>query len=539
MLPMPDPRSIDLSRRTLLKIGGITLGGVTLPNLLAGCSIGSPSVEAQGSAGKMLESKTTLPKPFHTTLPIPPVLQPIRSDTTGDYYEITHKIGHAAILPGLLTEVWGYNGIFPGPTLHSRSGRRTIVLHRNELPVPTVVHLHGGRTPASSDGYPTDYIYPVDMSYLNSHMDMGSMDEKMPAGDTTEGSRTDTYPLEQHAATLWYHDHRMDFTGPSVWRGLAGFHIVHDDIEDALPLPQGDRDIPLMIVDRSFAADGSMHYPSLDPTLTNTPGPTKDYMSGVLGDCILVNGAPWPVLEVSDTKYRFRILNASNARRYRLRLDAGAHFIQIGTGQGFLPAPVKHDEIDIAQAERFDVILDFSAHDIGDQITMTNAYGNGGTAQVMRFAVTRHENDQSTVPGKLADLVPLSGAEVTVKREFTFERGGASAPGMTLWTVNGRPFTTGTIAARPKLGATEKWTIKALNVPHPFHIHLAPFQATGVDGNDQPGLYDVGWKDVINLDSGGRGELLIRFDGYRGKYVFHCHNLEHEDMMMMANFEVI
>ncbi|WP_314502224.1 multicopper oxidase domain-containing protein [uncultured Microbacterium sp.] len=528
---MSEPRRGDLSRRTVLKIGGATVAGVALSNLLAACNIdsGGSNNSIQGSAGRVLDSEAPLPEAFRARLPIPPVLEPVRRDGTTDYYEITQKIGQAAILAGLTTEVWGYNGILPGPTIVSRSGRRTVVTHFNELPVPVSVHLHGGKTAPEHDGYPTDLILPA--SGAGGHSGHG--------GTSVIGSKEYVYDMEQAAATLWYHDHRMDFTGPQVYRGLAGFHLIHDDTEDSLGLPSGDRDIPLMILDRSFAADGSFLYPSVDPTLTGTPGVTDDYMSGVLGDCILVNGAPWPVLEVSDTKYRFRILNASNARRYRLRLDGGPGFTQIGSDQGLLAAPVEHDAIDIAQAERFDVIVDFSGHNVGDQITMVNENGSGGTSQVMRFVVTRNEADTSVVPDRLAALESLSEDDVSVEREFVFARGGAQAHGMTLWTVNSQPFTPDTIVARPQLGATEKWTIRAQNVEHPFHIHLAPFQVIGRDGNDDPGRYNQGWKDTVNLDNGGRAELLIRFDGYRGKYVFHCHNLEHEDMMMMANFEVV
>ena len=128
----------------------------------------------------------------------------------------------------------------------------------------------------------------------------------------------------------------MDFTGPQVWRGLAGFHIIHDDEEDALPLPKGEKDVPIMICDRSFDVDGSFLYPSVDPSLQGKPGVEDAYMDGVLGDTILVNGAPWPVLEVSATKYRFRILNASNARRYELALEPGNHapFLQVGSDGG-------------------------------------------------------------------------------------------------------------------------------------------------------------------------------------------------------------
>ncbi len=461
-------------------------------------------------------------------MPNSPVLDPVRRDEMTDYYEITQKVGQASILAGLTTEVWGYNGILPGPTLVSRRGRRTVVTHNNELPVPVSVHLHGGKTAPEHDGYPTDLILPV----------AGDVGHTGHGGTSVIGSRDYVYEMDQPAATLWYHDHRMDFTGPQVYKGLAGFHLVCDDHEESLGLPSGDSDIPLMILDRSFAADGSFLYPSVDPTLTETPGVSADYMSGVLGDCILVNGAPWPVLEVSNTKYRFRILNGSNARRYQLRLDDGTGFIQIGSDMGLLAAPIEHDAIDIAQAERFDVIIDFSRHQIGDEITMVNDRGRVGTSQVMRFVVSHEETDTSTVPDRLADIEVLSENDVTVEREFVFARGGAQAHGMTLWTVNGEPFSPDTVLARPKLGAVEKWTIRGQNVEHPFHIHLAPFQVIGRDGNDDPGRYNQGWKDTVNLDNGGRAELLIRFDGYRGKYVFHCHNLEHEDMMMMANFEV-
>lgn len=487
-------RSGLLTRRALLHVGAAT-GGIALSSLLASCGLldgGGANDSAQGSAGLVLESEAPLPQPFHTRLPIPPLLEPVRRDSEADHYEIVQKVGRASILPGLTTEVWGYNGIVPGPTIVSQSGRRTVVVHRNELPVPVVVHLHGGKTAPEHDGYPTDLILPRGGTAVEGHS----------AHHPSVGSREYVYEMDQPAATLWYHDHRVDFTGPQVYRGLAGFHLIHDDAETALGLPDGDRDIPLMIMDRAFAADGSLLHPSADPTLMRTPGVTSEFMSGVLGDCILVNGAPWPVLEVSDTRYRLRAL-------------------------------------DIAQAERFDVVVDFSGHDVGDDITMTNEFGSGGTAEVMRFRVARHEEDTSVVPDQLATIGRLRPGDAVVEREFVFARGGAQAHGLSLWTVNGEPFSPDTIVATPELGTTEKWTIRAQNVEHPFHIHLAPFQVVGHDGEDDPGRFNSGWKDTVNLANGGRADLLIRFDGYRGKYVFHCHNLEHEDMMMMANFEVI
>jgi spore coat protein A, manganese oxidase len=482
---------MTLSRRSLL------LGGAAL--FASGCSLpqGGANVETESSAGTLLRSTAKLPEPFTVPLPIPPVL------TGADHYEITQRPAAVEILPGLKTTVWGYNGIFPGPTIESRRGRQTVVRHTNELKVPVVVHLHGGRTPAEHDGYPTDHVQP---------------------GDTREY----VYPLDQPAATLWYHDHHMDYTGPQVYKGLAGFHLIRDDEEDALPLPRGDREVPLMITDRAFNEDGSFSYPAR----SDGPGVESDYMSGVLGDCVLVNGAPWPVMEVTNTRYRFRILNASNARRYRLTLDPGAPFIQIGSDQGLLPAPVTHDELQIAQAERFDVIVDFSQYQVGQEVTMVNRLGEEGTTQVMRFVVTRRAQDDSRVPTKLADIRPLSTSDVVTERTFKFHRGGAEHHGTTMWTVNGDRFSPTTIAATPKLGTVERWKLHALNVPHPIHIHLAPFQVLN------PTAYAGGWKDTVDLSSGDQAEVLLRFDGYRGKYVFHCHNLEHEDMMMMANFVV-
>ena len=521
---------VIVSRRALLRAGVLGAGAAAIPAGLAGC--GWPVNENESSAGAVLASKADLPQPFTSRLPIPPVLEPVRSDETGDYYEITQRTARVRILPKLRTPIWGYDGSFPGPTIHARSGRPVLIRQHNRLPVPTVVHLHGGRTPPEYDGYPTDYVLPA---------------KGWPASDLHHPGRvhhesfTYRYPLDQRAATLWYHDHRMDFTGPSVWRGLAGFFLIRDEVEDELPLPKGDRDIPLMIVDRSFTADGSMPYPSVDPTLRHTPGVTDQYMSGVLGDCILVNGAPWPTLAVANTRYRLRILNASNARRYRLSLDPkpdGPSFVQIGSGQGLLRSPHPLDAIEIAQAERFDVVVDFSGYRVGQDVTVRNNYGDGGAGLVMRFHVAHSARDGSRIPDRLSDLEPIPDQNIAAHRTFTFARGGDKVGDRTAWTINGKTFDPARIDARVQKGTIEKWTIRAQNVPHPFHIHEDGFDVLAANDDERPGPFDAGRKDVIDLDNGGSGELLIRFTGYPGKYVFHCHNLEHEDMMMMANVEI-
>ncbi|HEY3478449.1 MAG TPA: multicopper oxidase domain-containing protein, partial [Streptomyces sp.] len=224
-----------LSRRRFL---GLTGGaGVVLAAGLAG-----PRLLGRAAAtGELLTSEVPLPAPFQVPLPIPAVLRPVTRDANADHYEIVQRPATAEILPGLRTPIWGYQGTFPGPTLESRSGRTAIVRHRNELPVPTVVHLHGGRTPPESDGYATDLVLPAG-GWHATHAGMLDPDAKV-----TRGVRDYVYPLQQRAATLWYHDHRMDFTGPAVHRGLAGFHFVRDAEEDALPLPRDERELPLMI----------------------------------------------------------------------------------------------------------------------------------------------------------------------------------------------------------------------------------------------------------------------------------------------------
>ena len=532
-----------LPRRTVLRLGlagaaaafAPALGACsTIGGVVGSVSSGGPNTTTESSAGELLRSTARLPEPFRVPLPVPPVLRPARSDADTDSFELTQRAARVEILPGLRTGIWGYDGMFPGPTVVTRRGRRAVLTHRNELPVPVAVHLHGGVVAPEHDGYPSDVIFPAGGSAPAGHAGHGS---PIPLRGPT-GSRDYVYDLDQPAATLWYHDHRLDFTGPQVWRGLAGFHLQRDDHEDSLGLPSGEREVPLMITDRSFGADGELLYPALDPTLTGTPGVTHEFSSGVLGDCILVNGRPWPVLEVAAVRYRFRLLNASNARRYRLRLDDGTQLVQIGSDQGLLAAPVAHDEIDIAQAERFDVVVDFSGRAAGDEVTLVNDFGSDGTENVMRFRVTGPAEDPSRVPDRLADVETLSPADVVTEREIVFARGSQTMNGMAMWTVNGMPFGPDHVVARPALGSVERWRIRGLNVEHPFHIHLAPFQVeTREDG--PPGPYDGGWKDTVSLDNGGWAEILIRFDGFRGRYVLHCHNLEHEDMMMMANFDVV
>jgi spore coat protein A, manganese oxidase len=506
-------------RRFLAVVGGAGLAAGLLP----GCGVLSAS-----STGELLQSRVPLPEPFQVPLPVPPVLRPTRTVAGVDHFRLVQKQAEQEILPGLRTPVFGYDGIFPGPTIETTRGRPAEVTHVNRLPVPVAVHLHGGHTPAESDGYPTDLVMP-ESGVQGRHGAHGGLRV------VGEGSFTYTYPMTQRAATLWYHDHRMDFTGPAVYRGLAGFHLIRDEEEDALPLPRGEREIPLMLTDRAFEEDGSFRYPAVDPTMLEEPGVEQDYMEGVLADTILVNGAPWPVHEVDAARYRLRLLNASNARRYELVLDPpppeGDAFVQVGSDGGLLSSPVGHDRIRIAPAERFDVVVDFSTYPVGTEVTLVNRLGSGSTRNVMRFVVARRARDDSDIPDRLSEIEPLRREQAVVERDFRFRRGRSGGPGgEVMWLVNGEPFDPERVDARPELGTVELWRFST-DLHHPVHVHLDPFQVIG----DRQ--WDSGWKDTVDIEPTEFVEVLVRFQDYPGTFVFHCHNLEHEDMMMMANFE--
>ncbi|MEV6599737.1 multicopper oxidase family protein [Actinoplanes sp. NPDC051346] len=478
-----------------------------------------------------------LPAQFSLPLKFPPVLRPTRTDATTDYYSVTAREANLTILPGMSTRVFSYEGSFPGPTIEARSNRRVVVTTTNQLPVPTVTHLHGGHTPAESDGYATDLILPVGgWPVAPAHAAGHAGHAATMAGVVTQGTRDYTYPNKQRAATLWYHDHRMDFTGPQVWRGLAGFYLIRDSVDDALPLPDGDRELPLMIMDRSFDANGQFTYPSADPTLHN-PGLTVN-PNGVQGDVILVNGVPWPFHEVKQAKYRLRLLNASNSRRYRVSLSpspsGGAKpFTQIGSDGGLLAAPQQMSSIYMVPGERFDVIVDFSKYAAGTNVVMTNSLGDSTTNKVMQFRVTGPASDSSSIPAQLSTVERLNPAQAVRTRTFTFLN--TSRNGKEVHVINDQLFSTNYIMADPRINTLEIWEFRS-STHHPVHVHLNPFQVFEREGGLEP--EDAGWKDTVRLTPGDTVRVVTRFDDYTGKYMLHCHNLEHEDMAMMANFQV-
>jgi FtsP/CotA-like multicopper oxidase with cupredoxin domain len=311
--------------------------------------------------------------------------------------------------------------------------------------------------------------------------------------------------------------------------GLAGFYIISDDFEDKLPLPKGDNDIALLIQDRLFNSDGSLNYPLTDATLA----------TGVVGDTVLVNGATQPFLTVARVKVRFRILNGSNARIYKLALSSGDAMIQIGSDGGLLAHPAPRAAISLAPAERIDLVIDFSKYPVGTQLVLKNEDSSSlpSLPEIMRFDVTREEADESAVPATLRPIIRLPENSAVVRRTFilsqTLQNGRND-----IWTINGQLYDPARVDAMPRLNTTEIWTFENYSDrAHPMHIHDIAWQILDIDGVP-PRAGDDGMKDTFVVPAAGTVRVIGTFRDNLGEYVSHCHILEHEDHAMMFNFAV-
>jgi spore coat protein A len=490
-----------LSRRAFLRHAGRVGSGALLATGVGGAGWWTASRSAALTGNEIVDGLLPSPPvvPFEAVFRTPPVLAPTRADADTDYYEMTMRPATLEILPGHSTTIWGFNGQFPGPTIKARRGRRVVIRQTNQLPeAKPAVHLHGGHVEARFDGYPTDVI---------------------PLG----ASRDYVYPNNQLAASLSYHDHEMDRTGLNVYMGLVGAYLVEDDEEAALNLPSGDYDVPLIIQDRAFHIDGSLRY--------------SPNMDGMFGDVILVNGVPQPRFPVANRKYRLRIYNASNARTYELTLSSGQPLVQIATDGGLLASPVPRTTIPLLPFERVEVVVDFASVDVGSQVILQNGRTVGRTAAIMRFDVERQEEDPSSVPSVLRPLERLDEKSATVTRDFTLEMdmGGERMR----WLINDKAFDHHRVDFAPRLGDTEIWrfTNRSGPHPHPMHIHLDMFQILDRNGAP-PSPGEVGWKDTVAVGPDETVRVIVRFTDYPGRYMFHCHNLEHEDNGMMGQFDV-
>lgn len=500
MIQKPRADARRITRRGILRLG---LGAGAA---LAFAGIGE-GIAASFGARDRIAGVRRFQLPFVT----PEVLAPTSADATTDYYDITQMAAPLELVPGLRTWVWGYNGTFPGPTIRARTNRRVVVRHVNALPEAVSVHLHGGVQPPESDGYPTDLIPP-------------------------RGTKEYVYPNVHRAATLFYHDHAMDMTGPHIYKGLSGLYLLQDEVEDRLPLPKGEFDVPIVIQDRSFLTDGSF------ALRANNPGD----VFAETGSTILVNGVPWPRFQVAARRYRLRLVNASNTSSYRIALSSREPLVQIATDGGLLDRPVRVDSIVLGPAERAEVVVDFGGQALGATVDLEDRLGTGDRDRLLRFEVVRRAEEDSQVPSVLAPTERLAESAAGATRSWLFRPTPRPTFPPFTWTINGRSFDPSVLDAEVPMDSVEIWRFenRTLGIgpvaaqEHPVHVHLVNFLVLDRDGRP-PAPYESGWKDTVLVGVGETVRVIARFGPFPGKFVMHCHNLAHEDHSMMANFTVV
>lgn len=580
-----------MSRRKALKIGAVA-GGVAV--LTSSKSFPTHLLEptAYAQTDDCLVNPGTSPptSAFVQALPIPPIKQAVASLNPAPtkhanilggeaprashqkwsqfppqvLYDVSTKPGLHRFHPELpLSPIWGYDGIVPGPTFIVQQGVPVLVRFHNDLPLnhfgsggwaieQDVIHLHNGHTPSESDGFAADFYNPgffKDNHYPN--VLAGYTDDAFePLGDPKEAMNT-----------LWYHNHRADFTSQNTYRGLAGFYWMFDSKDTgnendtsptALRLPSGYGvyDIPLILSSKTFCPDGRLF------------GGPNGGTAPAGGDKFCVNGAIQPYLEVKRRKYRFRILNTGPARVWTLTLTENSTldtrpFKVIATDGNLLEHPIDSNTLNMGAAERYDFVLDFSGNSIGDHIYLRNnaTMTVGGTPPnplppnlnniAMEFRVTGDAVDNSQVPSTLCQYPDVNLDEVVGTRIWNFDLVNG------VFQINGKIFDENRSDAQIVRNTTEKWILRsalpAAGWVHPVHIHFEEFRilsrglpvSLGGPGEQPPPPLETGRKDVIQLRGRDQVEIFMRFRDFKGKYLIHCHNMNHEDTTMMVRWDIV
>src|SRR6202789_1882695 len=488
--------------------------------------------------------------PFVDELPLPERARPT-SSAHPHKLRITMREIHAKVHRDIpATRMWSYGDTPLAPLIDVRTHQPLQVEWVNRLPtqhflpidhslhgcgrdIPDVracVHLHGGRTPSKDDGQPDDWFVPGK-------------------------SRICSYPLQQDATALWYHDHAMGLNRLNMYAGLSGKALLRDSAEDALKLPSGKYEVPLQIYDRQFTTDGQLFYPE-------SGDPEHPWVPEFGGTCVLLNGKIRPYLVVEPRLYRFRVLNTANSSFFALSLTDRQPFHQIGVDQGLLAAPVQIKTLELAPAERADLLIDFS-HAAGQNLHLIN-----GAVEILQFRVAQSASspqgsrrphpvsDGTSIPPTLRtiDRIPESAAVTT--RTITLNEYLDKIGNSMLMLLNRKRWHE-PVTETPKLDSTEIWEFVNLTEDTPpMHLHLVGFQVLDRRTFDvfayrnnkglrylapaiPPQPNEQGWKDTVPCPPGMITRIIVRFDGYPGKYLYHCHILEHEANDMMRPFEVI
>jgi len=444
-------------------------------------------------------------KTFSNPLAVPPVLD-------GKNAAMQAKSGSADLGAGLTVNALGYGGApILGPTIRIRQGEQFKLAFSNNLSEATNIHWHGLQVPATQDGYPTDVTAPG-------------------------GSFQYHFPIKNRPGTYWYHPHPDMATASQVWRGLAGFFLVTSTEEEALDLPSGEYDVPLVVQDKRL--DGGLAYsPNSD-----------DRTIGMFGESVLVNGTAGPVLEVATRTYRFRLLNGSNARIYNFALSSGATFQLIGTDGGLLSSPMEVSSILLSPGERAEVLVNFSNQPVGSELYLQSNTFAGTETQgkqafyILKFKVARQETDNFTLPATLMPIEKIPESQSVATRSFNIghmmNHGGS---GMVTHRIDGKTFDANRRDEVVNAGTVEIWEFdnSAGTETHPMHLHAGLFQVLSRQGGrGRLEAWENGWKDTVLAFPGEKVKIIIRFPDFTGKFVFHCHNLEHEDGGMMLNYEI-
>jgi spore coat protein A len=552
-----------LSRRTFLKLSAAATS-FTLPRLL------------RAQQYEVYNPRTPLPIVYSPQvdryidpLPILPTLAPVKK-TKRTYYQVRllefkAKL-HSQLPP---TRLWGYEGRYPGPTIEARTCETVSVRWENRLPkdhlfpidprvhgamppapsVRTVTHLHGARTHSSHDGLPERW---------------------MKSGK----SATYVYPNQQRAATLWYHDHALGITRLNNYAGLSGFYLLRDEEEEKLNLPSGAYELCLMVQDRVLDEKSQLVYrPTNDD---GTPLPPGTWGPAFFGNVPLVNGAIYPYLDVEPRLYRLRLLNASNSRFYNFYFNTAKSpydipsiipFYQIGSDGGLLPRSAKLQKLLLGPAERTDILIDLSAAK-GKTVTLSNdavspypgwhlaepLYATLNELMQFRVRLPISDSKEFSIPQTMP-FAPLQDSPTLRVRDFLLQE-MFDKTGQTLGVrINSKGYDD-PISETVKLGSIEKWRfINTTDDSHPIHLHMVQFQIVERQGYDpvalrnkeikllgkprKPPANETGWKDTAVVNPGEILTIVVRFDGYTGRYVYHCHMLEHEDNDMMRPYKVV
>jgi FtsP/CotA-like multicopper oxidase with cupredoxin domain len=450
------------------------------------------------------------------------------------------------------TPVFAYGGTVPGPMIQARYGEPIVVRINNMLQkmsygvgVPeTATHLHNMHSPCESDGFPGDFVTP---GYYRDHAY-----PMIRAGYNLSPSTNGDY--RESLGTLWYHDHRFNYTSQNVYKGLFGFFNAFDELDTgneidkcstALHLPGGQFDVQLGFQDPQFDNRGNIFFNVFDT-------------DGHLGDKIAVNGKIQPYMDVQRRKYRFRLLDGGPSRWYQFYLSKGLPKAKVNSwlpmtlianDGNLLEGPVTVDNVLLGVANRMDVVIDFSNFNDGDELYLVNrceqTSGRGPTGNIMdpgvpvlKFKVHGlvKAPDPSVVPAKMRPLPRPTPAELktAVQRTFEFNRSNGG------WTVNGQLAQITTPTASPKMGSCEIWTIRnsSGSWSHPVHIHFEEFQILDRNGVP-PKPFEVSRKDVLQLGPNESVRCFFRFRDYKGRYVMHCHNVVHEDHAMMIRWDIV